>query len=44
MHVHASALEFLIWVAYAMIFGFFARVIETKYPDSAMGKALAFIH
>lgn len=44
VHVHASALEFLIVVAYMVIAGFFFRVIETRYPDSAIGKALAFIH
>jgi len=43
MHVHVSALEFLVTVAYMIIGGFFLSVIATRYPDSQVSKALAFI-
>lgn len=42
MHLHASALDFLVMVAYSIILGFLARIIAARYPDSAFGKALAF--
>lgn len=43
MHVHASALEFLTTVAYMLIAGYLFFQIKSRYPDSAVGKALAVI-
>lgn len=44
MHVHASALDFLIFAAMAIIFGFLSRYAAAKYADRPIGKALAFIN
>ncbi len=44
MHVHASALDFLINTAYLLIALFIIRLVSVRYPDSTVGRALAFIH
>jgi hypothetical protein len=44
MHVHAGVLDATIFAAYLLIVGFILRWIETRYPDSFLGKALAFIY
>jgi len=44
MHVHISALEGLIVACYVIILMFLMRLVSMKYPDSAIGKALAVIH
>jgi len=44
MHVHAGVLDAIIFAAYLLVIGFILRWVETRYPDSAVGKALAFIY
>jgi len=44
MHVHASALDFLIFVAYSIIFGFIWRLAAARWSDSPVGKAMAFVN
>lgn len=44
MHVHIGALNFLISFAYLVIGLFFLRLIATRYPDSAIGKAAAALN
>lgn len=50
MHVHASALEFLIFAAYAVIFGFLWRAAQQTFGRSdnefvqTVGKAMATIY
>lgn len=44
MHVHASALDALIIAAYIILIGFLFRWLSARYPDSALGKALAFVY
>lgn len=43
-HVHVGALEFLIFALMYVILGFLLRQIQTRYPDSPFGKAVAYIH
>ena len=44
MHVHIGAVNALIFLAYLLIVGFLLRAAETRWPDSPLGKALAFIY
>lgn len=44
MHVHASALDFLIFAAMTVIFGFIWRLMAAKWADRPMGKAMAYIN
>lgn len=44
MHLHASALDFLVFMAYFLLAGFLVRVVATRWPDSGLSKALAFVH
>lgn len=44
MTVSASLIEFLITACYIIIFGFLARSICTRYPDSPFAKALGYIY
>lgn len=44
MHVHVGAIHALIFLAYYLIVATILRLIMVKYPESAVGKALAFIH
>jgi hypothetical protein len=44
MHVHASALDFLVFVAYSIIFGFFWRLMAARWADKPLGKAMAFVN
>lgn len=43
LHVHVSALNALIVLAYLIILGFIIRTIQAKYPDNELVKATAFI-
>lgn len=43
MHVHASALDFLIIGAYMVIFSFIWRLIAARLSDSAFGKAMGAV-
>lgn len=43
MHVHASAFDALVVVAYMLIALFVLRAIAVRYPESTLGKGLAFI-
>lgn len=42
-HVHVSAISFVVVALYMIIALFFFRYISTRYSDSTVGKALAFI-
>ncbi len=42
-HVHVSAVDFVIWAAYFMIFKLFVNVYLAKFPETAIGKALAVL-
>ena len=44
MHVHASALDFLVWVAYLILFGLTWRFLAAKWSDKPLGKAMAAIY
>ena len=44
MHVHASALDFLIFLAYLVIALAAFRIVSTRWPDSTVSRAIAFIH
>lgn len=44
MHVHAGVLDAVIFAMYLLIVGFILRFIETRYPDTAIGKALSVIY
>lgn len=43
-HVHVGALELLIFALMYLVLGFALRQIQTRYPDSPFGKAVAYIH
>lgn len=44
MHVHASALDFLIVAAYTLIFSFLWRMTAARCSESALGKAMAAVY
>lgn len=44
MHLHASAMDFLVFVAYSIIFGFLWRYLAAMYSDRPIGKAMAFVN
>lgn len=43
MHVHVSAISFLITALYVIIFGFIWRALSMKWHENAVGKAMAVI-
>jgi hypothetical protein len=43
MHVHISAVEFLQFAAFAVIFGFLWRSLAARWSDNSVGQAMAFI-
>lgn len=43
-HVHVGVLEFVIFLLMLLVAEFLLRQITTTYPDSAIGKAVAYIH
>jgi hypothetical protein len=43
MHVHVSALNFLIVWAYIIIGLFLIKLATSKYPDNTYAKAVAFL-
>lgn len=43
-HIHVSALDFLVFCAYSIIFGFLWRMAAVKWSDKSVGKAMAFIN
>lgn len=43
-HVHVGVTEFVIFALMYLILGFLLRQIQTRYPDTAFGKAVAYIH
>lgn len=43
MHVHASAFDALVVIAYMLIALFILRAIAVKYPESTLAQGLAFI-
>jgi hypothetical protein len=43
MHVHVSALNFLIVWAYILIGLFLLKLMTAKYPENTYAKALAFL-
>lgn len=43
-HVHLGFAEMIQFMIMLIIAGFFFRTIEMKFPDSVMGKALAFLY
>lgn len=44
MNLNIGLLGFLTFAAYAIIFGFISRLISSRYPDSNISKAFAFIN
>lgn len=44
MTLQIGTLGFLTWVCYLIIFGFLARSITARFPDSALSKALGYIY
>lgn len=44
MHVHVGVPEFLAAVAYMIIAGFAWRTIASRYSDTALGQAMAYIY
>lgn len=44
MHVHVGALPLAVHAAEVIIILFVLRYVSAKYPDTAVGKALAAIH
>lgn len=44
MHVHVGAVHALIFLAYYLILATILRLIMIRWPESPVGKALAFIH
>lgn len=40
MHLHASALDFLVFAAYLLIAQFLLKQVAFRYPESAVGKAI----
>lgn len=43
MHVHIGAVEFLAFAAQYLILAFFLRWVTVTYPDSPIGKAVAYL-
>lgn len=43
MHIHASAVDFTVTMAFVILALFILRMIQAKFPDSAIAKGLAFI-
>ena len=43
MHVHVSALNALITLAYFLLFMFIIRMFQAKYPDNNYAQALNFL-
>ena len=43
MHLHASALDFLVIAAYLIIFGFLWRYVSARYADKPLGQAMSTI-
>lgn len=44
MHVHIGVQQVAVTFASVLVAGFFWRVIATKYHDTAIGRAMAFIY
>lgn len=44
MQVHVGLPQFLVFVAYLIIAGFFLRVLAARYSERPLGKALSFIY
>lgn len=44
MHVHVSALEFVIFALYLIIFGAAWRWVAAKNSENSIGQAMAFIY
>ncbi len=44
MHLHVSAMSFLVTAAYVVILQFFWRLAAVRWADRPMGKALAFLN
>jgi hypothetical protein len=44
MNLNIGLLGFLTFAAYLIIFGFMARAISARYPDSTASKAIAYIY
>jgi len=44
MHVHASALDFLIVGAYTLIFSFLWRLLAARCSESALGQGMAAVY
>ncbi|ARK07696.1 hypothetical protein Toil_gp13 [Rhodococcus phage Toil] len=44
MNLQIGVLGFVTWAAYLIIFGFLVRGITSRYPDSTVSKAIAFIY
>lgn len=43
-HVHISALAFLTVALFIIMFGVAWRTVATRYSDTAVGKAMAYIY
>ena len=43
-HIHVSALDFTVFLAELLIALFLIRMVEARWPDSTVGRALAFVH
>lgn len=43
-HVHVGVLEFGIFFLMLLIAGFLIRIVETRWPDSPVGRALGFVY
>lgn len=43
-HLHVSAIDFVIFFAMLVVGLFIMRMVSVRFPDSSIGKALAFIN
>lgn len=43
-HIHAGVLDFVVIALFYLILAFLLRQVQTRWPDSPFGKALAYLH
>lgn len=43
-HIHVGVVDFAVFVLFYLILAFFIRYVQTQYTDTAVGKALAYLH
>jgi hypothetical protein len=44
VHVHVSALSLATFIAQLLVAGFLIRLVQIKFPDSTLGKALGVLY